>query len=53
MSDNNTPNKKHSLLSVLNPFEVFSHHETATPKKERRLKFTTSRSIEALIFLVI
>ena len=47
-------NKRHNLLSVLNPFEVFRHHETVerTDKKPSRLKFTTKRSIEALIFLL-
>jgi len=53
MEDNK--NKRHNLLSVLNPFEVFSHHETDPNKrngKPRKLKFTTSRSLEALIFLV-
>jgi ABC-type cobalt transport system substrate-binding protein len=44
-----------SLLSVVDPFQVFRHHETDPNKrsgKPRRLKFTTSRSLEALIFLV-
>ncbi len=52
MDENN--NKRHSLLSVLNPFEVFRHHETAERKKQKpsRFKFTTLRSFEALIFLV-
>ena len=50
MDENSKP--RHSILrSVLNPFEVFSHHET-DHNKPRRWKFTTSRSIEALIFLV-
>ena len=55
---NNTQgNKHHSLLSVLNPFEVFRHHETTEKKhngerKPSRFKFTTLRSFEALIFLV-
>ena len=59
-SDNgNKQNGSHNLLngliSVLNPFEVFRHHETQEKKnhRPRRLKFTTSRSLEALIFLVI
>ena len=53
MEDNKEKNfRKHSLLSVLNPFEVFKHHETAAPKREHKSKFTTRRSIEALIFLV-
>ena len=57
MDDNS--NKRHSLLSVLNPFEVFRHHETVEkqqenkPQKKRRLKFTTMRSFEALVFLVV
>ena len=45
-----------SLLSVVDPFQVFRHHETDPNKrsgKPRRLKFTTSRSLEALIFLVL
>ncbi len=52
--DNNS-NKRHSLLSVLNPFEVFSHHETVEKggKKSSRFKFTTKRSFEALVFLVL
>lgn len=43
-----------SLLTVIEPFQVFRHHETQDKKnhKPRRLKFTTSRSLEALIFLV-
>ncbi len=53
MEENKEKNyKKHNLLSVLNPFEVFKHHETAAPKHEHKSKFTTRRSIEALIFLV-
>lgn len=42
-----------SLLTVIDPFQVFRHHETQDKKnhKPRRLKFTTSRSLEALIFL--
>lgn len=58
MDDNS--NKKHSLLSVLNPFEVFRHHERTEngelkteSKKPSRFKFTTLRSFEALFFLVI
>ena len=52
MEENKEKNyKKHNLLSVLNPFEVFKHHETAAPKREHKSKFTTRRSIEALIFL--
>ena len=53
-------NKRHSLLSVLNPFEVFRHHETVDKKRDddkprrfSKIKFTTLRSFEALIFLVI
>ena len=58
MDDNS--NKRHSLLSVLNPFEVFRHHERQEngeqktgDKKRSRFKFTTMRSFEALFFLVI
>lgn len=58
-TSNNSPqnNKHHSLLSVLNPFEVFRHHETDEKKRQgerkpSRFKFTTLRSFEALIFLV-
>ena len=43
-----------TLLSVIDPFQVFRHHETNPNRpsgKPRRLKFTTSRSLEALIFL--
>ena len=52
MESKENNSKRHSLLSVLNPFEVFRHHETAAPKREHKSKFTTRRSIEALIFLV-
>ena len=45
-------NKRHNLLSVFNPFEVFRHHETGDGRKPSRFKFTTLRSFEALIFLV-
>ena len=51
----NNHNLLNSLLSVVDPFQVFRHHETDANKrsgKPRRLKFTTSRSLEALIFLV-
>ena len=58
MDDNS--NKRHSLLSVLNPFEVFRHHEIVDKKRDddkprrfSKIKFTTLRSFEALIFLVI
>ncbi len=51
MDNQENHNKRHSLLSVLNPFEVFRHHQTAAPKKNHKSKFTTRRSIEALIFL--
>lgn len=58
-ASNNSPqnNKHHSLLSVLNPFEVFRHHETEDKKRQgerkpNRFKFTTRRSFEALVFLV-
>ena len=58
MSDNNNSNSHkllNTMLSVVDPFQVFRHHETDPNKrsgKPRRLKFTTSRSVEALIFLV-
>ena len=57
MSDNSNSNHNllSSLLSVVDPFQVFRHHETDPNKrsgKPRRLKFTTSRSLEALIFLI-
>ena len=64
MSDNtnntNNSNGNHrgflnSMLSVIDPLQVFRHHETDPNRhngKPRRLKFTTSRSLEALIFLV-
>ena len=45
-----------SLLTVVDPFQVFRHHETDPNKrsgKPRKVKFTTSRSLEALIFLVL
>ena len=55
--NNNTPrNLLGTMLSVIDPFQVFRHHETDPNKrngKPRRMKFTTSRSIEALIFLVL
>ncbi len=44
------------MLSVINPFEVFKHHATDHNKangKPRKMKFTTSRSLEALVFLVL
>ena len=59
MSDSNNSNNHNllnSLLSVVDPFQVFRHHETDPNKrsgKPRKMKFTTSRSIEALIFLVV
>ncbi len=42
------------MLTVVDPFQVFRHHETAESKKRRpsHLKFTTKRSLEALVFLV-
>ena len=52
----NNHNLLNSLLSVVDPFQVFRHHETDLNKrsgKPRRLKFTTSRSLEALIFLIL
>ena len=53
MEENKEKNfRRHSLRSVLNPFEVFRHHETSAPKKEHKSKFTTRRSLEALVFLV-
>ena len=51
----NNHNLLSSLLSVVDPFQVFRHHETDPNKhngQPRKLKFTTSRSLEALIFLV-
>ena len=51
-NQNGSRNLLNGLISVLNPFEVFRHHETAAPKKERKSKFTTRRSVEALIFLI-
>ena len=51
----NNHNLLNSLLSVVDPSQEFRHHETDANKrsgKPRRLKFTTSRSLEALIFLV-
>ena len=58
--------KRHGLLSVLNPLEVFKHHPRTqsseaelanadASKKSRRgkdIKFTTTRSVEAVVFLV-
>ena len=54
MSEKNN-NLMNTMLSVIDPLHVFRHHETADKKngKPRRLKFTTSRSLEALIFLVL
>ena len=54
--NNNSHSLLSSLLSVVDPFQVFRHHETDPNKrsgKPRRMKFTTSRSLEALIFLVL
>ena len=54
MSDKSN-NLMNTMLSVIDPLHVFRHHETDPNKKSgkpRRLKFTTSRSLEALIFLV-
>ena len=44
MSDNNH-SLLNSLLSVVDPFQVFRHHETVEKKKKKpsRCKFTTSR----------
>ena len=55
MSDKNNNHLLNTLLSVVDPFQVFRHHETVEKKKKKpsRFKFTTSRSLEALIFLVI
>jgi hypothetical protein len=52
---NNSHNLLSSLLSVVDPFQVFRHHETVEKKKKKpnRFKFTTSRSLEAIIFLVL
>ena len=55
MSDKSN-NLMNTMLSVIDPLHVFRHHETDPNKKSgkpRRLKFTTSRSLEALIFLVL
>ena len=55
-NNNNHHNLLSTMLSVIDPFQVFRHHETAPSSqngKPRRMKFTTSRSIEALIFLVL
>ena len=55
MSDKSN-NLMNTMLSVIDPLHVFRHHETDSNKKSgkpRRLKFTTSRSLEALIFLVL
>ena len=49
MSEKNSHNLLNSLLSVVDPFQVFRHHETDPNKhngKPRRMKFTTSRSLE-------
>jgi ABC-type cobalt transport system substrate-binding protein len=48
-------NLMNTMLSVIDPLHVFRHHETSERKdhKPRRLKFTTSRSLEALLFLAI
>ena len=54
MSEKNN-NLMNTMLSVIDPLHVFRHHETDPNKrsgKPRRMKFTTSRSLEALIFLV-
>ena len=55
MSDKNNNHLLNTLLSVVDPFQVFRHHETVEKKKKKpsRFKFTTSRSLEALIFLVL
>ena len=53
---NNHRNLLNTMLSVIDPFQVFRHHETDHNKhngKPRKLKFTTSRSLEALLFLVL
>ena len=55
MSDKSN-NLMNTMLSVIDPLHVFRHHETDPNKKSgkpRHLKFTTSRSLEALIFLVL
>ena len=43
------------MQSVMDPVHVFRHHKTDPNRrngKPRRMKFTTSRSVEALVFLV-
>lgn len=55
-SNNHLNNLLGTMLSVVDPFHVFRHHETDPNKKNgkpRKIKFTTSRSLEALVFLVI
>ena len=55
-NNNNHHNLLSTMLSVVDPFQVFRHHNTDPNKhngKPRRMKFTTSRSLEALIFLVL
>ena len=55
-NNNNHHNLLSTMLSVVDPFQVFRHHKTDPNKhngKPRRMKFTTSRSLEALIFLVL
>jgi hypothetical protein len=55
MSDKNNTLMS-TMLSVVDPLHVFRHHETHPNKrsgKPRSLKFTTSRSLEALVFLLL
>ena len=56
MEEKHNHNLLNSLLTVVDPFQVFRHHETDPNKqngKPRKMKFTTSRSLEAIIFLTI
>ncbi|MBP5645712.1 MAG: hypothetical protein J6W95_07270, partial [Bacteroidales bacterium] len=55
MEEKHNTNLLNTMMSVIDPLHVFRHHETAEreDKKPRRYKFTTSRSLEALVFLAI
>ncbi len=55
MEEKHNNNLLNTMLSVIDPLHVFRHHETADRKEKKpsRLKFTTKRSIEALVFLLI
>ena len=58
MDEHKDGKPRHTLFSVFNPWEVFRHHDRSTRKgnngdgPERKLKYTTRRSLEALVFLV-